>query len=165
MVRHSLVELQSTDWHHADTLKQEMKALRMERLHKMEFSEVKKVCHEVINAVEMNLLVSVNEWTLEARKLKKHKKNPLQYTEHEVNTNGVDIRKHWATKRWKGKNPPHGWVYYDTDWKLLSTIYTTEEEKWYKAFIQREIADNPHGATLLIKNMKDRLEKLMKKSK
>lgn len=162
MVTKRLVELQSIDWHHATALKKEMKALKMEKLHKMNMSQVEQLCRKVINAVEMNILVSVDEKTLENRKLKKDRKKPLEYTEHETNTNGVNIRNDWATHQWTDRNPPHGWVYHDTNWSVIGTIYETKEEKWYSLFIQREIADNPHGAFLLIKEMKENLERLMR---
>lgn len=92
-----------------------MKALKMEKLHKMNMSQVEQLCRKVINAVEMNILVSVDEKTLENRKLKKDRKKPLEYTEHETNTNGVNIRNDWATHQWTDRNPPHGWVYHDTN--------------------------------------------------
>lgn len=165
MVIKRLIDITSTEWTTADSLGRDIQALTVVSLHKIKTSEaIKNICSEVINAVEMSLLVSVNEWTLEARKLKKKTNKPIEYTEYEVNTNGANIRTDWATSRWKDKNPPHGWVYHDTDWALLGTIYETKDERWYALFIEREIANNPHGATLLIKNMKNKLGKLMKKS-
>ena len=165
MISDKLEHLVSTEWVTADSLGRDVHALKVIPLHKIKTSKaIEKVCRDVINAVEMSLLVTVDEWILEKRKLKKQQHTALQYSEVTANSNGANVRKHWASKRWKDKNPPRGWVYYDTDWSLLGTIYETSEEKWYTAFIQRKIADNPHGAFLLMKEMKDRLEKLLQQS-
>ncbi len=172
MVKEKLTSLVSTEWHHAEIVIKDIRKLKVEKLHKMESPETEAICHEVINAVEMNLLVSVEEWSLEERKLKKQKNAALKYSEQEIYRNGAKIRIDWASKEWVKHSLPHGWIYRDKakkdkNWQheLLGTIYQTKEEKWYTAFIQREIADNPHGASLLISEMKKKLEKIIKNKK
>lgn len=84
----------------------------------MDISQVEALCKKVINAIEMNILVSVDEKTLENRRIKKDRKKPIEYltySEHEVNTNGANIRIDWASYQWVEKNPPRGWVYHDTN--------------------------------------------------
>lgn len=154
--------LESWEWENADSLSREIWKLDVIGLHEIiEPSDIKNICDEVIRAVELSLLVPVDEKELLKRKLKRDRSKPLQYLIHsddEASRNGVELRTAWASIEWTEHILPYGWAYRDKGkkkikWKheLLGIIYKTKQENWHAFFIRQEIANNPHGAFLLIK--------------
>ncbi len=106
------------------------------------------------------LLIHVNEEELLARKIKKDKKVALQYSDDDIWRYGARIRKDLHSKKWE-KNPINGRIRYTKQGKILGIIYTPQKGKRHEVFIDRSIADNPVGATVLIKAMKETLKELI----
>ncbi len=164
MVRRRLESITSIESSWAISLWKEIQWLTVKNLRKIKSAgDIKTICGEVISAVCNLIIVHVDEWSLLTRKSKKDKHVPIQHTDDSRWEDSSIIRKDWNSERWIRK-PPHGWVYYDTDWALLGTIYETNKSKWYEVFIKKEIADNPSGAKLLIWEMKKKLDKLIPNS-
>jgi hypothetical protein len=165
MVKKRLEILTSENGDNAVLLWEEIEALTIKSLRKIKSQEeIKRICHEVISAVGDLLLVHIDEWMLESQKPKKWKYIPLNHTDDSRWENSAIIWKDWNSERWLD-DAPRGYVYYDNDKSLIGTIYAADSTKWYEVFIEKEIADNPIGAKLLIREMKKKLGKLLKKSK
>ncbi len=163
MVRESLRDMSNSDSDYAKSVWTAIAKLDTKNLREIKSEKaIRDICFQVITAVETILLVHVNEEELEKRKLKKQKNVPLKYEDALVWNSGARIRVDWTSARWK-KNSPHGWIYYNEDKSLLGTIYEWQEKGKYEIFIRKEIAENPHGAFVLLKAMKKRCEKVMKK--
>lgn len=163
MVRRKLESITSTESGWAISLWKEIQSLTVKSLRKIKSPEaISMICHEVISAVCSLIIVHIDEWVLAMRKPKKDQYIPIQHIDDSRWEDSSIIRQDWNSQKWL-KKPPHGWVYYDTDWALLGTIYETTKDKWYEVFIKREVADNPSGARLLIWEMKNKLGKLIKK--
>lgn len=119
------------------------------------------ICTLVIDAVDRLLLVPVDEDELKNRKVKKHKYIPIEYSHDEVWNQSAQIRSDWSSDKWQ-KKPPKGWIYLEND-SVLWVIYQPHGKKSQNTiFINREVADNPIGAMLLIKIMKERIQKISK---
>jgi hypothetical protein len=163
MVKRRLTSIASSEWDLPESLSIEIEKLKKKNLRKIKSTEqIKQICHEVIGAIDTLLLVHVNEDTIEKRKVKKERDTPISYDDSACWNNGAKIREDWSTDRWT-KKTPHGWVYYNEDKSLLGTIYEWKEEWQYEVFIRREVAENPHGATILIREMKKKLEEILPK--
>lgn len=165
MVKKRLESLQWEEDQDNDILWKEIRALTIKSLRRVQSPEaIKKICFEVITAVWWLLLVHVDEWVLATRKPKRKVYEPIQHTEDDRWKNSATIGKDWNSERWL-ENAPRWYVYYDTDWSLLGTIYESSREKWYEVFLKREIVDNPSGAKLIIEEMKQKLKKIHSKEK
>jgi len=161
MVSKKLVDIRESEWDQVESIGENIKKLKTKNLREIKTSKaIMEICHEVISAVDTLILVRIDEWELKNRKLKKQKDHPLQHNFDAVWVWGAKIRKDWNALWWK-QNPPHGWVWYDKDHTLLSCIYQPSWTDTYEALIRKEIADNPHGAILLLKEMKSKLNKLI----
>jgi hypothetical protein len=106
------------------------------------------------------LLVHVNEEELLVRKIKKDKKVALPYSDDDIWRYGARIRKDLDSKKWE-KTPINGRIWYTKQGEILGIIYASRKEKSHEVFIDRSIADNPVGATVLIKAMKETLKELI----
>lgn len=156
MIQENLQNMHSSEWFHAKSIKREIRGLTVEKLHKINDSEkIINICFEVMQAIERCLLVHVDEHSLESRKLKKDKNKPLTYTEYEVNKNAANIRSDWASKKWGLPSLPYGYIFRKRE-TILGIIYKTESNTWYRTFVDKRIANNPHGSSLLISEMKKR---------
>ena len=161
MVSKKLVDIRESEWDHISRIGDRIKNLKTKNLREIKTSKtIMEVCHEVISAVDTLILVHIDEWELEKRKLKKQKDHPLGHNFDAVWVWGAKIRKDWNAEWWK-KNPPHGWVWYNEDGTLLWCIYQPHWTNRHEAFVQRIIADNPHGAIVLLREMKSKLNKLI----
>ncbi len=162
MVTRKLANLIHPNPETQNLLSLEIEWLKTKNLRKIHSRErIKEICFEVISAIDILVLVHVDEQEIEKRKIKKERDKPIEYADDVTRwSSWVKIRKDWGSERWL-HNPPHGWVYYGQDGSLLWTIYEWKEKWKYEIFMRREVAENPHGATLLIKTMKKKLEQLI----
>ncbi len=163
MVKERLIATSNSLWDHADAVTRDIEKLKQRNLRKIKSEKaIRRICFEVITAVDTLILVHVNPDELEKRKIKKQKWIPLKYDDTILWNDSARIRNDWQTTRWQ-ESSPHGWVYYNEDKSLLWTIYEGAESWNYEIFIRKDIAENPHGASILIWSMKKKLEKIMKK--
>ena len=168
MVKEHLKNITSTNSELWKSLSKKIKLSKIINLRKIKSEfDIQVICNEVISAVEQLLLVQVNEQELMTRKIKKHRWKPVSYTPLEYSDDyrwnqSAAIRVDWNSERWL-KKPPHWWVYFDTDGTILGVIYESEMiDNWdYTAFLSREVADNPIGAMILLRVMKERLRKVV----
>lgn len=161
MVSKKLVDIRESEWDQVNSIGDKIKKLNTKNLREIKTTdEIMLICHEVISAVDTLVLVRIDEWELINRKLKRQKDHPLQHNFDDVWVWGAKIRTDWNALWWK-RNPPHGWVWYDRDDTLLSCIYQSHWSDTHEALIRKEIADNPHGAIVLLREMKTKLNKLL----
>ncbi len=165
MVKSRLVDISVSRWEQAESLSAEIGNLDIRALHKIrDEQDIERLRNTIISAVSDALLVHVDEWELEKRKNKKTKDAPLKYT-------GDMIWKEWATIRseltseWEKIALPRWWIWQDTNDEVIGCIYKKSELQGYGLLVHRDIADNPHGSSVLITEMRKKIKKLIPKPK
>ena len=151
-----------TMWGSEEDLQSEIHALKKFKIQRVkDLAVIKKICHDVILAVQSLWIIPVDPSTLAQRKVKKQIAEPIISDAIRWNDE-ARIHHDWKTENWK-QDAIKWWVYYDTDASVLATIYadTTGE---LQVYMKRAIARNPIGANLLIKSMKHDLVRLLGKN-
>jgi hypothetical protein len=140
----------------ATELSQEIKALKITKLHKASESTVNTLLSQVLHDVERLIVVPIHAWHLVVSRWKKHQHKPLKYTEDEGWKTSSKIRESFPVVKDKIQ-APKSWLYHDLDGSILWLIYTTSA--WVEALIKREIADHPVWAEFLRNEMSKKSHK------
>ncbi len=165
MVKAKLVDIRVSEWVWAKALWAEIGTLDITAMHKIRGEiNIENIRNAIISAVSDALLVHIDEWELENRKNKKVNDARLKYTDDMIWGEWASIRSELMTE-WTKIALPRWWTWEDADSTLIGCIYKKNNSEWYEVFVHRDIADNPHGSSVLISEMRRKIKKLKIKSK
>lgn len=165
MVKAKLVDIRVSEWVWAKGLWAEIDTLDVRAIHKIRSEvSIENLRNRIISAVSDTILVRIDEWKLENRKLMKMNDARLIHTEDVIWSAWIRIRDELTTE-WSKITLPRWWTWQDADTTLIGCIYKKNNSEWYEVFVHRDIADNPHGSSVLISAMRKKIKKLVPKSK